>query len=154
MRIYYSGDGGQIDESIVELMEKAVKLCLALEGATPEEEERAELSVTYVGAEEIQQLNRDYRNVDKVTDVLSFPLYESLAEFPEEGEIALGDVVINCEKAKEQALEYGHSYEREIVYLFTHSVLHLLGYDHEESEDKKEMRKREEEIMEVLGIGK
>ena len=113
---------------------------------------RAEISVTFVEAEEIRNLNREYRNTDKVTDVLSFPQFDDLNEIPEFGEICLGDVVICKDRAMEQAEEFGHSFEREIIYLFTHSILHLLGYDHMEEEEKKEMRQREEEVMEHLGI--
>ena len=73
---------------------------------------------------------------------------------PQQGELCLGDVVICREKAAGQAEEFGHSFEREIIYLFTHSVLHLLGYDHMTDEDKRQMRQREEEVMEYLGIGR
>lgn len=116
-----------------------------------------EISLSFVSLDEIHELNRDYRGVDRPTDVLSFPMFESLEEMEEMqrqtgGEIPLGDVVICMDKIKEQAQEFGHSEERETVYLFTHSVLHLLGYDHETDEDKAEMRAREEEIMEALGI--
>ena len=83
---------------------------------------------------------------------MSFPQFADLEEVPEVGEICLGDVVICKERAAEQAEEFGHSFEREIIYLFVHSILHLLGYDHEEDEDKKQMRAREEEVMEHMGI--
>ena len=102
--------------------------------------------------EEIRNLNREYRDTDKVTDVLSFPQFDDLNEIPEFGEICLGDVVICKDRALEQAEEFGHSFEREIIYLFTHSILHLLGYDHMEEDEKKEMRQREEEVMAHLGI--
>lgn len=115
-------------------------------------EDRVEISVSFVSLEEIHELNREYRNVDRPTDVLSFPQFERDEEIPEVGPVYLGDVVISTDKAKAQAEEYGHSYERELVYLFTHSVLHLLGYDHMEEDEKKEMREREEEIMSHLGI--
>ena len=118
------------------------------------DEERTEISVTFVEAEEIRELNRDYRDNDKVTDVLSFPQFDDLNDIPDFGEICLGDVVICKERAQEQAEEFGHSFEREIIYLFTHSILHLLGYDHMEEEEKQEMRAREEEVMTHLGIGR
>ena len=102
----------------------------------------------------IRELNRDYRNMDSVTDVLSFPQFEQPADMPEEGEICLGDVVICKEQAERQAEEFGHSFEREIIYLFTHSVLHLLGYDHMTEEDKAGMRAKEEAVMNYLGIGR
>ena len=121
-----------------------------------------EISLSFVSLDEIHELNREYRGVDRPTDVLSFPMFESVDELEEacealeeEGQaVPLGDVVICMDKIIEQAEEFGHSRERETVYLFTHSVLHLLGYDHETEEDKIEMRAREEEIMDAIGLGR
>lgn len=116
-----------------------------------------ELSVTFTDNEKIHLLNREYRNVDRPTDVLSFPMYSfSDGDLPVEGEIvSLGDIVISVERAKEQADEYGHSLRREIAFLAVHSVLHLLGYDHEISEnDEKEMFDLQDKIMNALGIGR
>lgn len=114
--------------------------------------DRAEISLTMVSPEEIRELNRDYRDVDSVTDVLSFPQFEGKEDLPEEGEICLGDVVICEDKVREQAAEYGHSYEREFTYLFVHSLLHLLGYDHMNDEEKAVMRNKEEEVMNRLDL--
>ena len=150
MYIYFE-EGQQVTEEILTTMEAAAKYCLELEGI---DEERTEISVTFVEAEEIRELNRDYRDNDKVTDVLSFPQFDDLNDIPDFGEICLGDVVICKERAQKQAEEFGHSFEREIIYLFTHSILHLLGYDHMEEEEKQEMRAREEEVMTHLGIGR
>ncbi|MBR5316101.1 MAG: rRNA maturation RNase YbeY [Firmicutes bacterium] len=150
MNIYFE-EGQQVTDEILATMEASAKYCLELEGI---DEERAEISVTFVEAEEIRELNRDYRDNDKVTDVLSFPQFDDLNDIPDFGEICLGDVVICKDRAMEQAEEFGHSFEREIIYLFTHSILHLLGYDHMEEEEKKEMRAREEEVMTHLGIGR
>ena len=150
MYIYFE-EGQQVTEEILNTMEAAAKYCLELEGI---DEERTEISVTFVEAEEIRELNRDYRDNDKVTDVLSFPQFDDLNDIPDFGEICLGDVVICKDRAAEQAEEFGHSFEREIIYLFTHSILHLLGYDHMEEEEKQEMRAREEEVMTHLGIGR
>lgn len=150
MEIYFE-DGQAVSKEIRKTMERAVCRCLETEGV---DGQRAELSVTFVDPEEIRVLNRDYRGVDKVTDVLSFPQFEGADEMPQQGELCLGDVVICREKAAGQAEEFGHSFEREIIYLFTHSVLHLLGYDHMTDEDKRQMRQREEEVMEYLGIGR
>ena len=108
--------------------------------------------MTFVSLEEIHELNREYRQVDSPTDVLSFPQFDDLDDLPEEGEIMLGDVVICSDRAKEQAEEFGHSFEREIIYLFVHSVLHLLGYDHMDEDEKRIMRRREEEVMERIGL--
>ena len=110
------------------------------------------MSLTFVSPEEIQQLNSMYRGVDKVTDVLSFPQYEDLNQLPEEGGIPLGDVVICTQQALIQADEYGHSNEREMVYLFVHSICHLLGYDHMDEEDKQEMRAKEDQVMEKIQV--
>ena len=148
MKIYFA-DEKKIDPDVIRGMEEAAALAVTKEGLDPE---RCELSVSFVSDRKIKKLNAEYRGVDKVTDVLSFPQYDDLNELTEEMEICLGDVVICEKKARQQAVEFGHSYEREILYLFTHSVLHLLGYDHEEEADKQEMRAREEEIMNELGL--
>ena len=111
------------------------------------------LDYTFVDMDEIHELNKIHRGVDRPTDVLSFPQFDDVCkEAPEEGEICLGDVVICRDKAAEQAEEFGHSFEREILYLFVHSVLHLLGYDHMEDDEKAVMRVREEKIMEHIDV--
>ena len=115
----------------------------------------AEVSVTFVDNKEIQTLNREYRQKDAPTDVLSFPMGEN-GEYDlneDTGAYILGDVVISMEKAVEQANRYGHSLEREVGYLTAHSMLHLLGYDHETSGiDKMHMREKEEHVMTQLGL--
>ena len=138
-----------VSQEILDTMMKAAEICIEAENI---DVDRSEISVTFVDMDEIHQLNRDYREVDSPTDVLSFPQFDDLNDLPEEGEIALGDVVICKEKAEEQAEEFGHSFEREIIYLFVHSVLHLLGYDHMDEDEKKIMRRREEAVMTELGI--
>lgn len=118
--------------------------------------DKIQVSLTTVSKEEIRDINKEYRGIDKVTDVLSFPQFEDVyveaSNCSYMGEILLGDVIIASEVAEEQAKEYGHSIEREMTYLFCHSILHLLGYDHEVYEEKSLMRMREEEIMSALGI--
>ena len=114
----------------------------------------SEVSVTFVDNEEIQKLNKEFRNIDSATDVLSFPLGEN-GEYdvnPDTGAKLLGDVVISMERAQQQATEYGHSLEREVCYLTVHSMLHLLGYDHMEPKEKAEMRMKEETVMERIGL--
>lgn len=148
MEIYFE-EGMEVDQHLKDVMLKGAEKCVRDEGLDPD---LAEVSVTFVGPEEIRELNRDYRGIDKVTDVLSFPQFDDFENLPDIDELCLGDVVICRERAEEQAEEYGHSYERELVYLFVHSILHLLGYDHMEEEEKKEMRGREEEVMTFLGI--
>lgn len=148
MKIYFEEEQ-VVSQEILDTMMKAAELCIDAENI---DVDRSEISVTFVDMEEIHQLNRDYREVDSPTDVLSFPQFDDLNNLPEEGEIALGDVVICKDKAEEQAQEFGHSFEREIIYLFVHSVLHLLGYDHMDEDEKKIMRRQEEAVMEQLGI--
>lgn len=117
-----------------------------------------EVSVTYTDNSKIHALNKQYRGVDRPTDVLSFPMMDFSGESDEpvadEPVVSLGDIVLSLEKAKEQALEYGHSFEREVAFLTVHSMLHLLGYDHETGEeDERDMRARQRVIMELLGLG-
>lgn len=149
MFIYFDEDN-MPDEKVQETMNKAAIFAIAGEGVNVD---NASLSVSFVDADEIHRLNNEYRNVDRETDVLSFPSFEP-GEIPngDDEEIALGDVVICSDVAKRQAEEFGHSYERELIYLFVHSVFHLLGYDHENEEEKAVMRSREENVMEMLGI--
>ena len=116
----------------------------------------AEVSLTFTDNNGIQALNRDFRNIDKPTDVLSFPLNDySHTSLPiEEPESSLGDIVISLERAAEQAEEFGHSFEREVAFLTVHSMLHLLGYDHVNSdEEDAEMRRRQSEILQDMGLG-
>ncbi|MGN1414911.1 MAG: rRNA maturation RNase YbeY [Anaerovoracaceae bacterium] len=148
MKIYFE-EGQAVTQEILDTMLQAAEYCLDAEQI---DTERSEISVTFVSLEEIHDLNREYRQVDSPTDVLSFPQFDDLDDLPEEGEIMLGDVVICSDRAREQAEEFGHSFEREIIYLFVHSVLHLLGYDHMEEDEKRIMRCREEEVMERIGL--
>jgi probable rRNA maturation factor len=136
-------------ERVVGLMREAGGLCAVREGLDPE---RLEVSVTFVDAAEMRELNRLYREIDGVTDVLSFPQYATRAEFPEDAYVSIGDVVICSEQALLQADDFGHSPERELVYLFVHSVFHLLGYDHDSDADRAAMREREESVMESLRL--
>ena len=116
-----------------------------------------EVSVTFTDNKKIRELNRKFRGIDRATDVLSFPLfdYEGETEEPPVDELVgmLGDIVISLEQAKKQAEEYGHSFEREAAFLCVHSMLHLLGYDHETSEeDEADMRRRQSEILAGMGL--
>ena len=146
MEIYYDDrqDDIKITEEIKNLIEKSIAAVLKIEKL----DENVEVSVSFVGDDEIRNLNREYRGVDKSTDVLSFPMDD---EFIIDNRI-LGDVIINTRRVMEQAEELGHSNERELSYLTVHSILHLLGYDHMEDEDKKEMREREKLAMKELSI--
>lgn len=116
--------------------------------------ENAEISLSIVDRQTIHKLNKDYRNVDRETDVLSFPLDEEGFDMEGNPLILLGDIVICLDVAEDQAADFGHSLEREIMYLICHSTLHLLGYDHIEEDDKKVMRSKEKEVMKNLGVFK
>ena len=113
------------------------------------------ISVTLTNEENIRKINKEYRNIDKTTDVLSFPMFEK-DEIPEiindSIEYVLGDTIICIPIVEKQAIEYGHAFEREFAYMLVHSFYHLLGYDHIEEKDKIEMRKKEENILTKLNI--
>ena len=148
MTIYFD-DEQTPEKETLELMKQSAALCLENEGIDPE---NVSISVSFVDKEEIQSLNKEYRGVDSVTDVLSFPQFDADEDFSQWEEIELGDVVICMDRCREQAEEFGHSEDREVIYLFTHSILHLLGYDHMEEDEKKEMREREEAVMTALNL--
>lgn len=127
----------------------------------------AEVNLLLTGNEEIRELNRDFRDMDRATDVLSFPMtdYAVPGEFsfleeredcfnPETGELSLGDIVISKEKVLSQAEEFGHSPKREFAFLITHSVLHLTGYDHMEEDERLLMEGIQREILEEMGISR
>lgn len=141
----------EIDVEIVDTVRKATYTVGELYGL-----DNAEVSITFTDNEHIHEINRDYRNVDRPTDVISFALNEGDEPEIEGGAPVnvLGDIIISVEKAVEQASDYGHSVEREVAFLTVHGMLHLLGYDHIEEDDRKEMRREEDFVMEKLGIGR
>ncbi|WP_396127679.1 rRNA maturation RNase YbeY [Dethiobacter alkaliphilus] len=115
----------------------------------------AEVSLTLCDDVTIHELNKTWRSVDAPTDVLSFPLLGDMTlKVPPGEELMLGDVIISVERARAQAQEFGHSVEREILYLYVHGLLHLLGYDHLEEEEKREMRSLEEKLLKEVGAGR
>ena len=135
------------------LIKKVVKTVLKEEKILKD----LEVYVTLTNNEQIHKVNLEQRKVDRPTDVLSFPMFERdeipyLKEESDGERDILGDIIVSIEKVREQAEEYGHSFERELAYLVTHGMLHLLGYDHMIEEEKEQMRKREEEILEILNI--
>ena len=140
-----------------EIVKKVLEKCFKEEGL---EKSNLLITVTLTTPEDIRKINKEYRNIDKATDVLSFPMFEKneieqmvkKQEF--EHEDVLGDLVISVEKVKEQAEEYGHSFERELSYMLVHGFYHLMGYDHIKEEDKKEMRPKEEKILDDLKISR
>lgn len=153
IEIFYSNEQDKLDPpaDIEQLIERCTRAALAEEQI----DEDAQVSVTLVDNEAIREINCEHRNIDRETDVLSFPLGddESFDTDPETGAILLGDIVISLERAAEQAKEYGHSFYREVAFLITHSLFHLLGYDHVDSEeDEKLMFGKQDKVLEALGI--
>ncbi|SKA85939.1 probable rRNA maturation factor [Caloramator quimbayensis] len=149
------------NDEIKNLIEKSINTALEFEKFT----KPFEINVILTDNDGIKKINREYRFIDKETDVLSFPMLDfkffekkdidinDINDFNiETGEAVLGDIVLSLQKAQSQAIEYGHSIEREIAFLTVHSVLHLLGYDHEEDSDRIIMREREEKILDKLGL--
>ena len=144
-------DAPEADYYFKLLIRRAVKAALDYEGIDND----SSVSVTLCNNEYIHGLNKKYRNVDRPTDVLSFPMYDYPEDegelFPGDETLSLGDIVISVERAKKQAEEIGNSFEREVAFLAIHSTLHLLGYDHERSAEDDEIQcKRQKEIIEKL----
>lgn len=124
---------------------------LARAGVAP----RAEISVTFVDDATIHALNVEHRDVDRPTDVLSFPLFEPDEELPPEPlPYPLGDVVVSLDTTERQAREYGHGFDRELGFLLAHGILHLLGYDHMTPDEESQMRARQRELLSAVGLGR
>ncbi|MDK8180986.1 rRNA maturation RNase YbeY [Paenibacillus sp. UMB4589-SE434] len=148
-----------ISTVLVEQLELILAEAAHMEGVT-----EGEVALTFVDDERIHELNRDYRGIDRPTDVLSFALNEStdeeldiLYEVEDESELLtigdmLGDIIISTERAQAQAEEYGHSLEREIGFLFVHGFLHLLGYDHQDDESERVMMDKQEAVLAKVGL--
>lgn len=134
-----------IDEQTEEISNEVLEMLNQLLNLAAETEKVAnkEVAITFVSNEHIREINREFRHLDKPTDVLSFPLEE---------EDALGDIIISIPRAKEQAQEYGHSFAREMGFLAVHGFLHLLGYDHETAQEEKEMFAKQEQILQEFGL--
>lgn len=135
----------------IELVKKVLTYVAEQEGI----EKDAELSISFVSDEEIQEINRTYRGKDQPTDVISFAMQEQgEGEIQIVGEdfVILGDIIISMDRTKEQAAEYGHSFERELAFLATHGLLHLIGYDHMTEEDEKEMFAKQEKYLQAVGL--
>ena len=142
----------EITEEFEKLFNDVVKESLRYEEFDPE----CEVSLSIVSNDEIQEINKQFREIDAPTAVLSFPLLTfeegEQADVNENNEIMLGDIIISIDKAKAQAEEYGHGLRRELAFLTAHSMLHLMGYDHMEEEEQKEMFKKQDDILNNLGI--
>lgn len=156
MKLNILAENGQtkfeITDELSNLIERAISKTLSMENIDFD----CSVSLTYTDNDQIRTLNREYRNKDSATDVLSFPMFDTENEeiYALDGTAAeLGDIVISLERAKEQADEFGHSFEREVAFLSVHSVLHLLGYDHEISEEEDRiMREKQRAVMSALGL--
>ena len=155
LKIFFGNDQDKkiISYALKMLVRRAISATLDYEGY----QNACDISVTFTDNEQIRELNKRFRNIDRATDVLSFPLfdYEGENEAPAIDEISnmLGDIVISLERAQEQADEFGNSFERELAFLCGHSMLHLLGFVHETGEeDELDMRRRQREIMAEIGL--
>ena len=140
-----------------DIIKRVVEQCFKEEKL---ENSKLYISITLTTPEHIHEINKQYRNVDKETDVLSFPMFEKdelksiLENSDNELEEVLGDIIISVEKIYEQAEEYGHSFERELAYMVVHGFYHLMGEDHMEEEEKQQMRVKEENILNKLNINR
>lgn len=154
MKIFVDYSNEQDKLSPPEDFEALVEDCARTALEEEEIEDDAEVSVTFVDNARIRELNAEFREIDKETDVLSFPLSDEngFEVDPDTDAILLGDIVISLEKAAAQAEEYGHGLRREVAFLVTHSLFHLLGYDHLTPEEEKEMFAKQEKVLEKLGI--
>ena len=137
-----------------ELIEKVLKKCFEIENI---EDKNFYMSIILTTPAEIRKLNKEYRDIDREPDVLSFPMYEkeeleTVKQQKQEWKDTLGDIVISIERVEEQAKEYGHSFEREFAYMLVHGFYHIMGEDHIEEEDKKIMRAKEENVLSKLNI--
>jgi len=139
------------NEEYVELAEKVIKRCFEEENL----DKKLYINIILTNPENIRKINNEYRNIDKETDVLSFPMFEQEEIQNLENSVieeVLGDIVISIERVKEQAEEYGHSFDREFSYMLVHGFYHLMGYDHMEENEKQKMRSKEENILNKLNI--
>lgn len=152
LNIDFLDETAKLSDNEIGEVEKLLNFAAAKEGV----EEDSEVSVTFVTNERIQNINREYRDKDTPTDVISFAM-EEMGEGEQEllgvdMPRVLGDIIISIEKAKEQAGEYNHSFSRELGFLAVHGFLHLLGYDHETEEEEKVMFSRQKEILDEYGL--
>ena len=154
LNIDFLDETNKVQEEHIALVEKLLQHAASV----LEIEDESEVSITFVTNEAIQEINREYRDKDQPTDVISFAL-EELGEgetviIAEGMPRVLGDIIISTERAEEQATEYGHSFERELGFLEVHGFLHLFGYDHMTEEDEKVMFGKQDEILQSYGLGR
>ena len=145
-------DGIDEDESFASIANKVFEKCFEVENLL---DKNLYVDIIFTNPDKIRQTNKEYRNVDKETDVLSFPMFEKeeiLNYEAKQWQEVLGDIMISIERVQEQAKEYGHSFERELAYMMVHGFYHLMGEDHIEEADKVVMRQKEENVLTKLGI--
>lgn len=155
----------EVKDELINLINEVIEFALNEENVNIE----SEVSLTFVDNKSIKGINKQFRNIDSETDVLSFPMLDYTDDrifkeeysnfkfdekYTDDGKLVLGDIVVSLEKAKEQSIEFGHSFVREVIYLIVHSLLHLLGYDHMNENDKKRMREREEYILQKFDLSR
>lgn len=144
-------------EEYEQIIGKVIKRCYEIEKI---EKSKLYVSITLTNPENIRKINKEYRNIDNETDVLSFPMFEKeelcnkIAKKEYENGDILGDIVISIKRVEQQAIEYGHSFQRELSYMLVHGFYHLMGEDHIKEEDKKQMRKKEEIVLNSLEIAR
>lgn len=151
--------GVEEKDSHEDLIDRVVEKCFEIENL---DSDKVYIAITLTTPEEIREINKQFRKIDKETDVLSFPIFEKkdIEMLRKNGEPVdkdipqdvLGDIIISIKKVEEQAKEYGHSVERELAYMVVHGFYHLMGYDHINDEEKKAMREKEEKVLESLDI--
>ena len=148
-------DKHKVDDALTNLVQKVADTALEYENF----DKKSEISVLFVDNEQIREINNDFRQIDSATDVLSFPMlsFDGTKVVDDVGDsylgtVVLGDIVLSLERAESQAEEYGHSFDREVGFLVCHSVLHLLGYDHENEDERAVMREKEEGSLEKIGL--
>ena len=141
------------NEEYEKLINKVIRKCFEIQGLISK---NLYVSVILTTPSDIKKINNEYRNIDKETDVLSFPMFEKdeIPKITGKNPDVLGDIVVSIEKVKSQEEEYGHSFERELAYMIVHGFFHLMGYDHIEEKDKIQMRAHEEEVLEALSISR
>ena len=145
----------QENEKYEKIVKKVLEQCFKEEDML---DSKLYITITFTTPQNIKEINKKYRNIDKATDVLSFPMFEKdeletkIKNKDYVCEDVLGDIIISIEKVQEQAEEYGHSFERELSYMIVHGFYHLMGYDHIKEEDKKLMRPKEEKVLNDLKI--
>ena len=143
------------NEEYLEIIKNVIKKCYEVENM---EKSNLYINIILTNPQNIRKINNQYRNIDKETDVLSFPMFEKseiddiIKKQDFNTKDILGDIIISIDRVKDQAIEYEHSFERELSYMVVHGFYHLMGYDHMEENDKKIMRKKEEDVLNILKI--